>query len=68
MHHRKARIRNGMQSEILQIDGVGPKRKKMLLKEFKSVENLSKSSFEEINRVLNNKKISLVVFKHFNNK
>ncbi len=68
MHHRKARIRNGMQSEILQIDGVGPKRKKKLLKEFKSVENLSKSSFEEINRVLNNKKISLVVFKHFNNK
>ncbi len=67
IHHRKARIKSGLQSEILHINGVGQKSKKKLLLKFKSINNLRKASFEDLNKVLNNRKISSEVFNHFRN-
>ena len=36
-----------------------------LLKNFKSIENIKKASLEDINMVLNNKKISKLVYEYF---
>lgn len=66
LHHRKARIKTGLQSELLRIEGVGQKSKIKLIKYFKSVENIKKANKEDINKALNNRKITENVFKYFN--
>lgn len=67
LHHRKARARVNKMSELNEIDGVGEKSRKKLLKKFKNIENIKKASFDELNEVLRNKRISKQVFEHFNN-
>lgn len=66
LHHRKARAKAGKVSELNEIYGVGEKSRRKLLKEFKSVDNIKKASLTEIESVLDNKKISRLVFNHFN--
>ncbi len=66
LHHRKARARVSKVSELNEIIGVGEKSRVKLLREFKSVENIKSASFNKINEVLQNKKISELVFNHFN--
>jgi len=66
LHHRKARIRDSKVSELRKIPGVGQKRRRELLKEFKSIENIKKATEEEINQVIGNKKVSKEVYKYFN--
>lgn len=46
--HHKARSNNLFISELDKIEGLGPKRKKLLITTFKSVENIKKASFEEL--------------------
>jgi excinuclease ABC subunit C len=65
LHHRKARVRESKKSELLKINGVGEKSRVKLLKNFKSIENIKKASLEDINMVLNNKKISKLVYEYF---
>ena len=55
-HHRKARVRNSKYSELENIPGVGVKTRKLLLKSLGSVENIKKSSFNELYALINNKK------------
>lgn len=47
-YHQKSRNRKGMQSAMDAIPGIGPKRKTMLLRRFKSVRGIKKSSVEEL--------------------
>ncbi len=49
--HRQLRSKNSFASKLDHIDGLGPKRKKMLLKEFKSLKNIQAASIEELQKV-----------------
>ncbi len=48
--HRQVRSKNSFASKLDNIDGLGPKRKKMLLKEFKSLKNIQAASIEELQK------------------
>jgi excinuclease ABC subunit C len=47
-YHRGLRSRSGMQSVLDSVSGVGPKRKKALLKKFGSVRGIREASVDEI--------------------
>jgi len=64
-HHRKARRKEMVKSELEKIPGVGDKRRKKLIKEFKSVQDIKKKGVGELNKVLNNKKVSEEIYKYF---
>lgn len=49
--HRQLRSKNSFASKLDNIDGLGPKRKKMLLKEFKSLKNIQAASIVELQEV-----------------
>lgn len=49
--HRQLRSKNSFASKLDNIDGLGPKRKKMLLKEFKSLKNIQAASIDELQEV-----------------
>lgn len=49
--HRQLRSKNSFASKLDNIDGLGPKRKKLLLKEFKSLKNIQEASIEELQKV-----------------
>lgn len=49
--HRQLRSKNSFASKLDNIDGLGPKRKKMLLKEFKSLKNIQEASIEELQKI-----------------
>ncbi|MFQ9629680.1 MAG: excinuclease ABC subunit UvrC [Enterococcus avium] len=49
--HRQLRSKNSFASKLDNIDGLGPKRKKMLLKEFKSLKNIQAATVEELQEV-----------------
>ncbi len=65
LHHRKSRIKNSKLSQLNRIPGVGYKRRKELMKYFKSVDNIKKATEEDINKVLNNEKVSKEVLNFF---
>ncbi|MGM9902979.1 UvrABC system protein C [Enterococcus sp. 10A9_DIV0425] len=46
--HRQLRSKNSFASRLDEIEGLGPKRKKQLLKEFKSLKNITAASIEEL--------------------
>lgn len=46
--HRQLRSKNSFASRLDKIEGLGPKRKKLLLKEFKSLKNIQAASVEEL--------------------
>ncbi|MBD3329181.1 hypothetical protein GF357_01675 [Candidatus Dojkabacteria bacterium] len=62
-HHRIGRKLDKQKSILDSIPGVGPVRKKKLLKKFGSVKNIAAASFEEINSVINDTGVSLRVVK-----
>lgn len=66
LHHRKARIREGKKSQLLKIEGVGVRRVSLLMKHFKSIEDIKRASVDELNTALKNRKISEKVFDYFN--
>ncbi|WP_408640755.1 excinuclease ABC subunit UvrC [Salipaludibacillus keqinensis] len=49
--HRNVRKKNMFQSILDKVDGIGEKRKRLLLKEFGSLKRLKEASVEEIQRV-----------------
>ena len=49
--HIKTRSKDIFTSSLDKIEGIGPKKKKLLLNHFKSVENIKKSSIEEIKKI-----------------
>ena len=50
-YHRKLRDKQMSKSELDDIPGIGEVKKKALLKEFRSVENIKKASVEELSRL-----------------
>lgn len=46
--HRQLRSKNSFASKLDKIEGLGPKRKKLLLKEFKSLKNIQAASVEQL--------------------
>lgn len=49
--HRQLRSKNSFASKLDHIEGLGPKRKKMLLKEFKSLKNIQAATIEDIHQL-----------------
>lgn len=63
--HRQLRSKNSFASQLDQIAGLGPKRKQLLLKEFKSLKNIQQASFEELAQLLPNN-VAQNVWQYFN--
>ncbi|MCO6017232.1 MULTISPECIES: excinuclease ABC subunit UvrC [Carnobacterium] len=63
--HRQLRNKNSFASKLDGIDGLGPTRKKNLLKSFKSVKNIQEASIEELKAVGLPKNVAENVMKHF---
>ena len=51
-YHRKLRGKRGYRSELDRIPGVGPQRKKMLLKTFSSIKKIREASKDELAKVV----------------
>lgn len=65
LHHRKARRKNQQVSEIDKITGVGQKSRVKLLKAFNDIDGIKKATLEELNKVVNNQRISKSVYEYF---
>lgn len=63
-HHRDKRSKGTFQSELLQIEGIGEKTSKQLLKEFASVERIKVMSCDELEKVVS-KSAAKKIFTHF---
>ncbi|MCS8594138.1 excinuclease ABC subunit UvrC [Enterococcus faecium] len=60
--HRQLRSKNSFASRLDEIEGLGPKRKKMLLKEFKSLKNITAATIEELQEIGLPKNVAQSVF------
>ena len=60
--HRQLRSKNSFASRLDEIEGLGPKRKKMLLKEFKSLKNITEATTEELQEIGLPKNVAQNVF------
>lgn len=60
--HRQLRSKNSFASRLDEIEGLGPKRKKMLLKEFKSLKNIIAATIEELQEIGLPKNVAQNVF------
>ncbi|MCZ1504659.1 excinuclease ABC subunit UvrC [Enterococcus faecium] len=60
--HRQLRSKNSFASRLDEIEGLGPKRKKMLLKEFKSLKNITAATTEELQEIGLPKNVAQNVF------
>jgi excinuclease ABC subunit C len=63
-HYRKRAIKESKRSKLESIPGVGDKRRKALLREFKDIKKIKEASVEEINEVINNRKVSEKIKNH----
>ncbi|KUO50338.1 MAG: excinuclease ABC subunit C [Desulfitibacter sp. BRH_c19] len=62
-YHRQLRSKEGFRSQLDEIPGIGPKRKKALLNKFGTMENIRAASLEELEQVEGmNKKSALQVY------
>ena len=66
-YHRQLRSKRLRYSELDNIAGIGPKRKEMLLKQFKSLTAIRQASLQDLERVLN-KDAALAVYQHFHSR
>ncbi len=65
-YHRKLRSRAMQGSELDDIPGIGPKRKKALLQALGDIESIRKASAAELSRIAGmNEKAALAVYSHF---
>ncbi len=65
-YHRQSRKKNTFKSSLTEIDGIGEKRAKMLLKHFLTVSNISLASLEELEKApCMTKPAARAVYNHF---
>lgn len=65
-YHRSLRANGALVSELDQIPGIGPKRKKELLKEYKSIEQIKGAALEELLQTEGlDRKSAEAVYAHF---
>ncbi|NSP85709.1 excinuclease ABC subunit UvrC [Enterococcus faecalis] len=62
--HRQLRSKNSFASKLDNIEGLGPKRKKNLLKEFKSLKNITAASVEELRKAGLPETVAKIVYRH----
>lgn len=62
--HRQLRSKNSFASKLDNIEGLGPKRKKNLLKEFKSLKNITAASVEELKKAGLPETVAKNVYRH----
>ena len=62
--HRQLRSKNSFTSKLDNIEGLGPKRKKNLLKEFKSLKNITAASVEELRKAGLPETVAKNVYRH----
>ncbi|HDT8171279.1 TPA: excinuclease ABC subunit UvrC [Enterococcus faecalis] len=62
--HRQLRSKNSFASKLDNIEGLGPKRKKNLLKEFKSLKNITAASVEELRKARLPETVAKNVYRH----
>ena len=65
-YHKSLRNKKMKFSELDNIKGVGEKRKKLLLSNFKSIKNIKNASLDDLEKVLD-KKSALSVYEYFKN-
>lgn len=60
--HKKRREKSTITTKLSEIPGIGPKKTKELLKEFKSIQNLKNASLEDLKKlkILNSKDIEIL--------
>jgi len=60
--HKKRRTKSTITTKLSKIPGIGPKKTKQLLKEFKSIKNLKKATTEDLKKlkILNTKDIEII--------
>jgi len=66
-YYRKRSIKESKKSVLDNIEGVGPKRRKELIKTFESIEGIKKASLKEINSVVKNKKVAERIVRDISN-
>lgn len=67
--HRKKRDKQFIVSQLSKVPGIGNKRKKALMTYFGSVENISRASLDELQKVSGiNKGLAEVILQHINNR
>lgn len=68
-YHRNLRSKDLVKSILDEVPGIGEVRKKNLLKELKTIENIKKATIEELSNVTSmNKKVAEDVYRFFNKK
>lgn len=63
-HHRNKRSKGAIQSEILGIDGIGPKTQEELMKQLKTVSKIKAASLKELSTIIGKAKAT-IVYAHF---
>ena len=62
-YHRQIRSKGSLESLLDSVQGIGEKRKKELLKKYKTITKIKESSVEELSKILpNNVAIKLLEF------
>lgn len=59
-HHRNQRSKSALVSELLQIEGIGPKTQQDLMKAFKTVSNIKETELSAIEKVIGKAKAKIV--------
>lgn len=65
--HHKARTNNLFISELDKIEGLGPKRKKLLIQHFQSIEGVKKATFDELTSSGIPRNIASKIIEYFEN-
>ncbi|OMC87217.1 excinuclease ABC subunit C [Viridibacillus sp. FSL H7-0596] len=66
--HRQLHEKNAITSVLDEIEGIGPKRKQQLLKQFGSVKKIREASYEELVAANVPKKLAQTIFTYFSEK
>ncbi|WFQ93676.1 excinuclease ABC subunit C [Mycoplasma feriruminatoris] len=62
----RKKYHNQLNDQVLLIKGVSKKTNLKLYKHFKTIDNIKKADFEELNKVINNKKITNLIISNLN--
>ncbi|MEA3356870.1 MAG: excinuclease ABC subunit UvrC [Patescibacteria group bacterium] len=65
-HHRKGRKLLQKKSVLDTIEGIGPKRKKILMKKFKTISKIKSATVEQISQTIKNKKVAQRIYTELN--
>ncbi len=67
-YHRQSKSKKMLNSSLVQIEGIGPKKAKLLMEHFKTIDNIKNASLEELKAVKGfGETYAQKVYEHFNN-